>query len=341
MNQKQLGSSLLASVSRSFYLTLRALPAGLREPISVAYLLARATDTVSDAAQISAAIRLEHLRGLGAKIADFANGENCENGEALREDPDDFFPKLQREIVPGNAAEKILIAELPRCFDWFAAMSREDRKEIGDVLAEIVRGQELDLQRFANRDRVAALQSAAELDEYTFLVAGCVGKFWTRLCFQHLKNYARLDAATMESLGVNFGKGLQLVNVLRDLPEDLKNGRCYLPAEELRARGVEPEDFFAHDFANDEAAKMAQPVFDDWLELANRHLDDGRRYIEAVRPWRLRYAGILPWALGVKTLALLKVRSPLANAQRIKVPRREVYWLMLRALPFAFWNCGL
>ena len=34
------------------------------------------------------------------------------------------------------------------------------------------------------------------------------------------------------------GKVLQLVNILKDLPEDIRNGRCYLPMDELRRVGI-------------------------------------------------------------------------------------------------------
>jgi Phytoene/squalene synthetase len=43
---RQLQTAILRSVSRSFYLSVRLLPAQLREPVALAYLLARATDTV-------------------------------------------------------------------------------------------------------------------------------------------------------------------------------------------------------------------------------------------------------------------------------------------------------
>ena len=42
--------AILKSVSRSFYLTIKFLPRPLREPVSLAYLLARATDTMADTA---------------------------------------------------------------------------------------------------------------------------------------------------------------------------------------------------------------------------------------------------------------------------------------------------
>src|SRR5580658_1622871 len=80
---------------------------------------------------------------------------------------------------------------------------------------------------------IIALETVLELDDYTYRVAGCVGEFWTRICRAHLLPQARLDEKQFVMDGIRFGKGLQLVNILRDLPADLKKGRCYLPAERL------------------------------------------------------------------------------------------------------------
>ena len=44
-----LSRDVLRDVSRSFYLSLRVLPSGFREPMSVGYLLARLSDTFADA----------------------------------------------------------------------------------------------------------------------------------------------------------------------------------------------------------------------------------------------------------------------------------------------------
>ena len=54
-------NAILKSVSRSFYLTIRLLPRALRAPVSLAYLLARATDTIADTAEIPATVRLTTL----------------------------------------------------------------------------------------------------------------------------------------------------------------------------------------------------------------------------------------------------------------------------------------
>src|SRR5580765_8765105 len=59
---------LLKNVSRSFYLTLRALPGEIRAQIGLAYLLARATDTIADTEIIPIAQRLDALQALRERI---------------------------------------------------------------------------------------------------------------------------------------------------------------------------------------------------------------------------------------------------------------------------------
>ena len=310
MNTADLGGPLLKSVSRSFYLTIRILPARIQAPIGLAYLLARASDTIADTAEASEPVRLHHLAAFGKMIRDGAS---------------EGLPELQREIQPPDPGERELIAKLDRCFAWLVTLPESDRREIAGVLEKIICGQTLDLQRFPKGDGVIALQTAAELDEYTYLVAGCVGEFWTRICLAHLPQYSRASESELLRLGVNYGKGLQLVNILRDIPADRRAGRCYLPADELRA-------------ANSTPAKPAREVFDRWHQRAVEHLEDGRRYLAALRPARLRIGCFLPWYLGVETLRLLNERPPLETEEKIKVPRSTVRAALLRAPLVAFSN---
>jgi farnesyl-diphosphate farnesyltransferase len=60
MNEKE----ILRRTSRSFHLTIRLLPWAVRDDISLAYLLARATDTVADTATAPEGERLHLLRAL-------------------------------------------------------------------------------------------------------------------------------------------------------------------------------------------------------------------------------------------------------------------------------------
>ncbi|GIT75458.1 MAG: hypothetical protein Ct9H300mP30_5200 [Methanobacteriota archaeon] len=110
-------------------------------------------------------------------------------------------------------------------------LSESDQLHIRRCLDVIVGGQSLDLRRFttASEGDVVALSEDAELDDYAYRVAGSVGEFWTRMTLDHIYN---ADAQTEERLferGVRFGKALQLINILRDIPVDMRMGRCYIP----------------------------------------------------------------------------------------------------------------
>jgi len=312
--------SVLASVSRSFFLTIRVLPTATRRPIGLAYLLARTSDTLADSPGLSTQERLAMLR---------AFGEGLRDPRALP--GRDALARFQERV--SEPAEVKLLEEMPRLVELLGEAEAGDRADTLEVLEIIIRGQELDLLRFEGGEGTGmrALESAADLDDYAYRVAGCVGAFWTRLCHRHLRRYARLDLETMLALGVGFGKGLQLINILRDAPVDLANGRCYLPLETLRAHGIaSPEVLLAE-------PHLARPVFAEWIATARTHLDQGRHYIEAVRPWRLRLACFLPWAIGRETLDLLEASPPLESRTRVKVSRKAVRRLFLQGL-LAGWS---
>ena len=73
--------------------------------------------------------------------------------------------------------------------------------------------------------------SFAELEVYCRRVAGSIG----RLC---LGVFESSDRATAEPLADELGVSLQIGNILRDIGEDLANGRAYLPQEDLERFGA-------------------------------------------------------------------------------------------------------
>src|SRR5881296_2984528 len=147
-------------------------------------------------------------------------------------------------------------------------MEQADRHDIHIVLGKITRGQMLDLQRFYNSQEIRALGTAAYLDEYTYLVAGCVGEFWTRLCFRHVRNFAGLSEDQMLALGKCYGMALQLINVLRDAGSDLRAGRCYFPEFELNAAHLTASRVFSE-------PQRFEPIYRTWLEKAKSGLESG------------------------------------------------------------------
>lgn len=304
---------LLKPVSRSFYLTIRALPSALREPVGLAYLLARASDTIADSAHVAAGERLECLDLMRT---------------ALREGGADGLRSIAGRINPAQEGERLLLEQLSDCVDVFRSAEKRDRNTIAEVLSKIIRGQELDLLRFSING--SAIQTQEELEEYTYLVAGCVGEFWTRICALHLPRFARLDLERMNRLGMRFGQGLQLINILRDIPEDLKAGRCYLPLQELREAGANPATM-----------NGAEPVFEKWHLRAVEYLEEAYAYIAALPSGRVRYACILPWHIGVQTLRQIGGMHPWKSAARVKVSRADVRRTCARAILAALSNAAL
>ena len=301
----RLRGSILRSVSRSFYLSIRILPARLRNPIALAYVLARATDTLADTAEVSATLRDESLR----KLARAIQGKLPQNDLS---DLRDSFAPLQK-----NAAERALIEALPDSLSWLDQLPVKDRDDIRVVLENINLGQLLDVRRFDQANGVRALATANELDEYTYLVAGCVGEFWTQLCLRHLRNFANRSAEEMRVLAREYGKGLQLINILRDAGSDLRSRRCYLPEEELKACGISPNELIAR-------RTQIESVLEKWRRQAENGISAGMDYACAIRSARVRFATALPALIGARTLALLREAGVDALVRNIKVPRREI-----------------
>ena len=268
-------TDVLKQVSRSFYLTLRVLPAEIRSQISLAYLLARASDTIADTQIVPQSRRLELLQAMRA-------------GQ---------LPVLT-ELAAQQAlpAERVLLERLPECYRMLAGFGDGDQKLIRQLHATIIDGQIFDLERFPGRPL-----TDDELDRYTYLVAGCVGEFWTRICRAHLQ------IELSEAEGVRFGKGLQLVNILRDIGEDCRRGRQYLPSLD---------------------------DYQCWLDRATEHLDAGWQYTLTipVSQKRLRLACVWPLWIGLKTIAQLRQANPLDTTQRVKVPRLEVYGILAQSI---------
>lgn len=304
--------ALLRGVSRSFHLSIRLLPAPLRRPIGVAYLLARATDTVADTPGLPADGRRDLLETLTTAI----EGRTPAHAALARLAA--VFAQEQ-----GDPDERRLLLALPACLEQLESLESADRADVRAVLRHITYGQALDIERFTGGGAPRALQTAEQLDEYTYLVAGCVGEFWTDLCVRHLPHFAELPAGKMRELGRSYGMGLQLVNILRDAGADLAAGRCYFPATELVAAGLQPQDIVHR-------PERFAAVRDPWLGRAERGLEAGMRYADAVRSRRVRAASALPALLGARTLALLRADPALGLAHKVKVRRAEVRATMAR-----------
>lgn len=305
---------LLKGVSRSFYLTLRILPAGMRDPIGLAYLLARAADTIADTSLIPPEQRLELLLALRAQI----------NGAS---DEDAFLQRMSLEVAgqQTQSDEKVLLESLGPALAILAQLSESDREAVREIVSTLTDGMEFDLRTFPDErsGQIVALQELAELDRYTYLVAGCVGEFWTRMTYAHMPGTLKDAPETMLARGVRFGKALQMTNVLRDCGKDLRIGRCYLPAELMERFGLTPQDLLVPG-----NSLRAQPLLFELVRLSLDHFRAAIEYTLAIPRLsvRLRLACLWPVLIGLETMVLLVQNEAWLDPAKVsKIQRSKVY----------------
>lgn len=321
-DRNRLLTEVLKSVSRSFYLSIRILPRGMREPVAVAYLLARAADTIADTRALPPPRRLEKLLAFRSLVESGGSRQSIAEVVAEIDTPSDGVSAGERTLLGYADSLLLLLDGLPGA----------DRKRVSKVVVTLTRGMELDLASFPAEDsgKVGALESPEQLDGYTYLVAGCAGEFWTQVAVAHEPRLAWWNAEDMAAAGVQFGKALQLTNVLRDVPKDLRIGRCYLPAEELAASGLEPQDLLEP--ANSDRART---VLVPWIRTALEHFEAAEAYILATPRScaRLRLAALWPVLLGLATLGELALNDQWLDPDRpSRVRRRWVYGMMARSV---------
>jgi farnesyl-diphosphate farnesyltransferase len=300
---------ILRRVSRSFFVSIFLLPKKLRNPVSLGYLLARASDTIADTTELPIELRVEKLQSLARAI----QGEPLEHA----------IGDLSRSVAPlqKNESERALIESVPSCLAWLDQSEDFERQQVRAVLEKINRGQVLDVEWFRDPKQLVALETAADLDEYTYLVAGSAGEFWTRICFQLLRKFSPRRENEMLELGKHYGQGLQLINILRDAGDDLRAGRCYFPNEELAAVALEPSQILRE-------PQRFLPIYRKWRGKAEQGIKAGIEYALAVRNRRVRIATVLPALIGARTLALLRDAGGTVLHRHIKVPRKEVRAIM-------------
>lgn len=134
---------------------------------------------------------------------------------------------------------------------------------------DLVRGVEEDLSE-------VRLADDAALVRYGYLVAGTVG----------LMMCGVLGVRAREALphAIDLGVAMQITNICRDVAEDARLGRVYLPATRLRAVGVDPTPEGVL-----EGAEGVQRVVYDLLAMAERYYrsaEEGMAFI----PFRARLA---------------------------------------------------
>jgi farnesyl-diphosphate farnesyltransferase len=298
----------------------------MRDPIGLAYLLARAADTIADTSLIPPGQRLELLLSLRSQV----NGASNEGA----------LTRMAVEVAgqQRQSDEKVLLESLGTALTVLSQLSESDRDAVRDIVTTLTKGMEFDLRTFPDEysGRIVALQEFDELDQYTYMVAGCVGEFWTKMTYAHMPGILKGGRETMLDRGIRFGKALQMTNVLRDCGKDLRIGRCYLPATMLDRFGLSPQDLLLPN-----ASLRARPLMFELVRRTLDHFRDAVEYTLAIpaSSVRLRLACLWPVLIGLETLLLLVHNDDWLDPEQVsKIRRSDVYRVIAYSVPLVASN---
>lgn len=286
----------------------------MREPIALGYLLARLTDTIADASGIDQQTRQGELDRIRRFLQGGAGGFDAFSAA--------WTANLSHE------GERALVERAPELFQWWSEETKVQQAHLGEVLLTIAHGQIWDTTAFSE-ESMAACASGDDLERYTYWVAGCVGEFWTKVGFTTLgRGFAGPgDASQMLMDGRKLGQALQLINILRDLYEDLPAGRCYLPKDELVEAGWDGE--------SPPTAQEVEHVFNQWLARCESYLEGAEEYVGRVRSFRVRFCTRLPMLLARATAKQMREAGvKVVMDEKVSVSRGTVWKEIIRALLF-------
>lgn len=145
------------------------------------------------------------------------------------------------DVADGEASAEAKLARLAAIRSDLASLDGTDDlvlTALADAAARypIPLGAFSDLLDGAEADaRGEQYASFAELEQYCRRVAGSIGRLT-------LGVFETTDRRRAERLADDLGVALQLGNILRDVRQDLRRGRVYLPAEDLARFGCRVED---------------------------------------------------------------------------------------------------
>ncbi len=305
---------LLKNTSRSLYLSVKMLPCSMRPAFGLAYLLCRYVDTIADTDLLPIEKRLDWVQQFPTIVR--------RQDHALQ-------AALVRDLTgtSENPYEAQLIAHLSDCLTALNQIPAEQKPFIYDVVQAVCNGMCIDLTVFPNQKKAGpvALKTIADLTHYCRLMGGKPGLFWSQLIYHTHK--IKISETDFYALGQHIGDALQIVNVLRDLPKDLRFGRCYFPMEQLEQQGISAASLLQREREADFA-----PIKQYWIRWGKENLQHAFAYFSALpkKAWRTRAAVAWPILWTADTFYKLAVSQDLLNpAKRVKISRWVIYGTML------------
>jgi farnesyl-diphosphate farnesyltransferase len=294
--------------SRTFAIPIAMLTPLLERAITCSYLLCRIADTIEDTPDWGGDAKRQLYRAL----------QDAVDGDC----PASAFVTIVAGCEGGDPDERGLLLGLPAVLRVFGELPERMRQICRTGIGELIGGMMIYSRRREGPDGIRCVSSEGDLERYCYFVAGVIGGLLTEAFLEDLGEVADAAANAMRAHAEQFGAGLQMVNILRDLRVDLSRGVCFVPRTLLDAAGLSPKSL-AEPTREPAVRAMLGTLFD----RARTHLDSAFAYTLAIpaSATAIRRFCLVPLWLAVATLELCRTDPGLLrSSQSVKLSRQRI-----------------
>ncbi len=305
--------NLLQLTSRTFYLSIRSLPAEIGNSLCLAYLLLRVSDYLEDTNALTPAEKVR-LLDLWQRVIG-GNRRASELERRIRRFPAQQEVDYQAAIQAGDILQQV--QALPG--------------QLRDTIVLHVRRSTNGMARWLSRG--PQIETEADMDDYMHEVAGRVGYLSTEV-FAYHSAQIRARLHRLMPLARETGLALQTVNVIRGLRKDFERGWIYVPESFCRQAGISREQLFDPGHRTE-----ALEVLNRLVDKAERHLQAALGYVQLLPRtlYRIRLACIWPMLLAIRTVAISDANPDVFNGG-VKMARSEVKHIVRCSTLFGWSN---
>lgn len=316
-------NTILKHTSRTLYLSAKILPHDIRPAFTVAYLLCRYADTIADSVNLDLARKIHWI----TKFPEIVRVPNLVEQEAL-----------VKELAgkSKDQYENALILQLDDCLKELRYLDFSFRPYVYDVVQAVCEGMLTDLRFFSQAKEAEPLAFASDKDllHYCRLMGGNPGLFWSKLIYSTTE--IQMEREEFYTRAEYIGDALQMVNILRDFPQDLRYNRCYFPQTDLEKYHLTTKDLLLT-----RNSVRFKPIRRKWIHWAKGRLEKSLEFYRAIpkSAWQVRAAVAWPIFWTADTFDLLDNTLDLLNpTKRIKISRKQIYFTLLATPFFLFSN---
>jgi phytoene synthase len=236
----------------------------------------------------------------------------CRISDEIVDNPNSLSPAKELDKITETINSAYSNSELKDPLLMAFRKTVEDYRIPKEFFYSLLDGMRMDLYktRYANFE---------ELYSYCYKVAGVIGLIMLKIMDCEERNIAEF--------ALNLAIGIQLTNILRDIKEDLKRGRIYLPLDEMARFGITESDI-RNERVNENFKNMARFL----ISLARKYYNDSIEGIKLIRDHRSRLLVMAIKDMYSEILTVIEKNSFDVFSQRAKVGKLKKAGIILSIL---------